>query len=107
MVLRSSNVIGGSNDETNFLHKLLLTDIQDSGLHRVFANISSGNIKLSKTQLSKIVQLGGFLLPEILPCQLVNSVNNSLANLFGEELRYKVIFKKMNILINVELNINL
>ena len=40
MVLSSSNLIDGSNDETNFLHKLLLTDIQDSGLHKVFANIS-------------------------------------------------------------------
>ena len=26
----SSNLIGNSNDETNFLHKLLLTDIQVS-----------------------------------------------------------------------------
>ena len=57
----SSNVIDGSSDETNFLHKLLLTDIQVSRLDKAFANGSSTSIKLSKTQLSKMVQLGRFL----------------------------------------------
>ena len=52
---RSSNKIGDSNDETNFSHKsLLTTDRQVSGLRKTFANNSSANIKLSKTQLSKI-----------------------------------------------------
>ena len=49
----SSNVIGHSNDKTNFPHKLLLTDIQVS-----FANGSSANIKLSKTQFCKLRQAG-------------------------------------------------
>ena len=31
----SSNVIGDSNDENNFLHKLLLTNAQVSRLHKV------------------------------------------------------------------------
>ena len=57
----SSNVIGGSNEETNFPHKTLLTDRKVSKLCKNFANNSSANIKLSKTQLSKIAQLGGFL----------------------------------------------
>ena len=57
----SSNLIGSSNDKTNFPHKLLLTDTQVSKIRTVFANGSSVNIKLSKTQLSKIVQLGGVL----------------------------------------------
>ena len=57
----SSNVIGDSNDETNFPHKLLLTDRQVSKLCKAFANNSSANIKLSKTQISKIVQSGWFL----------------------------------------------
>ena len=48
----SSNVIGESNEETNFPHKLLLTDTQVSKLREAFANGSSANIKLSKTQLS-------------------------------------------------------
>ena len=41
-------MVGHSNVEINFLHK-------------TFANGSSANIKLSKTQLSKMVQFGGFL----------------------------------------------
>ena len=57
----SSNVTGGSNGETNLPHKLLLTDRQVAKLRKTFANNASTNIKLSKTQLSKIVELGGFL----------------------------------------------
>ena len=55
----SSNLIGNCNDETNFPPKLLLTDTQVSKICKTFANSSSVNIKFSKTQLSKIVQLGG------------------------------------------------
>ena len=51
----SSNKVVDSNDETNFSPKLLLIDRQVSGLRKTFANNSSANIKLSKTQLSKIV----------------------------------------------------
>ena len=47
--------------ETNLPHKLLLTDRQVKNLHKAFAHNSSVNIKLSKIQLSKIVQLGRFL----------------------------------------------
>ena len=56
-----SNVDGGSNDENNFPHKLLLTNTQVSKLWKVFANVSSANIKLSKTKLYKIEQSRGFL----------------------------------------------
>ena len=60
VVLRlSSNMIG--NNETNFPHELLLTDRQVSNIRKSFANNSSIYIKLWKTQLSKIIQLGGFL----------------------------------------------
>ena len=55
----SSNLAGGSNDETNFSHKLLLINTQVSRLRKAFGNNSSADIKLSKTHLSKIVQLGG------------------------------------------------
>ena len=55
----SSNLADGSNDETNFSHKLLLINTQVSRLRKAFENNSSADIKLSKTQLSKIVQLGG------------------------------------------------
>ena len=39
----SSNVIGESNDETNFPHKSLLTDKQVSRLHKAFLNNLSVN----------------------------------------------------------------
>ena len=55
----SSNII--SNDETNFPHKLLLTDRQVSSLRKSFANNSSTDIELSKTQLSQMIQSGEFL----------------------------------------------
>ena len=57
----SSNMTGDSNDKTNFPHELLLTDRQVSSIHKTFANNSSVDIKFSKTQLSKMIQLGGFL----------------------------------------------
>ena len=57
----SSNLIGISNDETNFPHKLLLTNTQVSKTRKVFACGSSANIKFSKTQLSKMIQSGGFI----------------------------------------------
>ena len=49
------------NNEINFPHELLLTDRQNSSLHKSFSNNLSWDIKLSKTQLSKTIQLGGFL----------------------------------------------
>ena len=57
----SSNLIGNSNDETSFPHKILLTDAQVSKVRKTFANGSSANIKLSKTQLSKMIQSGGVM----------------------------------------------
>ena len=57
----SSNVVCYSNDETNFPHKLLLTNTKVPRLRKTFANGSSANIKLSKTQLHKTEQSGGFL----------------------------------------------
>ena len=57
----SSNVVGNSNGENNFPHKFLFTNTQISNLYKSFANVSSANIKLSKTQLHKIKQTVGFL----------------------------------------------
>ena len=51
-------MIGNSNDETCFLHKLLFTDTKVSKICKDFENGSSANIKFSKVHLSKIVQLG-------------------------------------------------
>ena len=48
-------IIGSFDDDTNFPHKLLLTNRQVANLCKVFANSSSTDIKLSKTQLSKMI----------------------------------------------------
>ena len=62
VILRlSSNMNGNSDDETNFPNKLLLTNRQVANLCKAFANYLSTDIKLSKTQLSKMIQSGGFL----------------------------------------------
>ena len=53
-------MIGNSGEETNFPHKLLLTNRQVANLRQAFANNPSTDIKLSKTQLSKMIQSGGF-----------------------------------------------
>ena len=55
------NMIGNSDDEINFSHKLLLTNRQVANLHKAFANNSSTDIKVSKTQISKMIQSGGFI----------------------------------------------
>ena len=56
-----SNGFGDSSDANNFPHKSLLTNTQVSKLCKTSTNYSSGNIKLSKTQLHKTGQSGGFL----------------------------------------------
>ena len=62
VVLRlSSNMVANSNDNTNFPHELLLTNTQVQNIRKAFANHLSTDIKLSKTQLSKMIQSGGFL----------------------------------------------
>ena len=57
VVLRlSSNMIG--DNESNFPHKLLLTNRQVATLPKAIANHWSADIKLSETQLSKDDTLG-------------------------------------------------
>ena len=51
----SSNMIGNSDNETNFPHKLLLTNRKVTNLRKSFANYTSTDIELSKTQLSKMI----------------------------------------------------
>ena len=43
----SSNAVDNSNDETNFPHKLLLTNTQVPRVWKAFANGSSADIKCS------------------------------------------------------------
>ena len=55
----SLNMIGNYDNEANFPHKLLLTNRQVTNLRKAFANNLATDIKLSKTQLSKIIQSEG------------------------------------------------
>ena len=67
VVLRISlNMIGNSDDETNFQHRLLLTNRQVANLRKDFANYLSTDIKLSKTQLSKTRTQSGELIGRLL-----------------------------------------
>ena len=52
-------MVGNLNDNTNFNHKLLLTDGQVANIRKAFANNLSTDVKFSKTQLLKMS--GGFL----------------------------------------------
>ena len=55
VVLRlSSNMVGNSDDETNFPHKLLLTNRQSLSLRKAFNNHTSANGKFSKAKLTKM-----------------------------------------------------
>ena len=63
----SANMIGNSDDESNFSHKLLLTNRQVANLRKAFANYSAADVNLSKTQLSNMIQSGGLLLRTGLP----------------------------------------
>ena len=53
-------MIGISDDEANFPHKLSLTNRQVTAIRKAFAYYTSTDIKLSKAQLTKM-QKGGFL----------------------------------------------
>ena len=57
VVLRlSSNMIG--DNETDFPHKVLLTNRKVANIRKAFENNSSIDIKLSKNRLSKMIQSG-------------------------------------------------
>ena len=46
-------MVGNSNDETNFPHKLLLTNRKVTNLHKAFANYLSTDIKFIWYQFIK------------------------------------------------------
>ena len=64
----SSNVVGNTTNETDFPHKLLLTNTQISRLCKGIADDSSSNIKFSKTQLPKMGQSGECLTALFIGC---------------------------------------
>ena len=57
----SLNMIGYEIMKTDVPYKLLLTNRQVANLCKAFTNNLSTDVKLSKTQLWKIIQSGGFL----------------------------------------------
>ena len=75
-------MVGNSNDETKFPHKLLLSNAQVSRIRKDFANDPSANIKFSETQLPKIVHSEGFLLGLLDPLSSISSI----MNLYAKEL---------------------
>ena len=78
----SSNLIGNPNDETNFPLKLLLTNTQVLKIRKAFANGLWANIKFSKTQLPKMIQLGGFnILDLINPAEVACKIANKAKDL--------------------------
>ena len=50
-----------SNYESNFTHKVLLPDRQISRLCKDFKNSLSANVRLSRNQIAKTVQLRTFI----------------------------------------------
>ena len=56
------------DNKTDFPHQLLLTNRQVANIRKAFANNSSIDIKLSKSQSSKMIQSGGF------PCRLLGQL---------------------------------
>ena len=59
VLILSSNMVG--DDETNFPPKLILTNRHFANYRKVFANYLSTDIKLSKTQIPKMIQSREFL----------------------------------------------
>ena len=49
-------------DENNLPHELLLTTRQKTKIRNAFNNNMSTDLKLSKAQINKIIQSGGFLI---------------------------------------------
>ena len=110
----SSSVFVNSNDKTaNFPQKLSLTNTQVSKPCKTFASGLLANMKLSKTQLFKMIQLRGLsltpfsLLGSIRPVKIIISIANSDAI----ELKNKDLMKEIenkdvgDLLVDTELNI--
>ena len=77
-------MVGSTNDEANFLLKLL-TNTQISKIRKAIANSLSADIKFSKTQLSKMRQSGGFALYEFTGSLI--KVLQSMPKFIGNKLR--------------------
>ena len=54
-------MVGSSDDDTNFPHRLLVTNRQVRNLRKAFSNHLPTDIKLSKPQISRMARWRGFL----------------------------------------------
>ena len=78
-------MIGNSDDETNFSHKLLLTNGQVENHRKDWANYLSADIKLSKTQLSKIIESSRFLGKLLGPLLKTGTINGEHVSTISEK----------------------
>ena len=97
----SSNLIGNSNAETDSPFKLLLNDTQVSNIRKASANGSSANKKDSKTQLSKMIQWGGFNIvdlinPRRVVSKIVNKAEDVSNKVLGKTSKEKILKKNWN-----------
>ena len=103
----SPNVIGDSNHETDFPHKLFSTDKQVWRLCKAFADNSLTNLNLLKTDLSRMVQLENLFVVVIHFGFLSSPLG--IANSFQKEFESKVIPKpkkdSQKLFVNAGLNI--
>ena len=83
-------MIGNFNDETNFPHKLLSTHTQVSKIRKAFANGSSAYRKFSKTQYSKMIQLGTIIdeLLVVIPNTVIKRGTQILINKAPELIKH-------------------
>ena len=88
----SSNLVGNSNNETNFPIKILLTETQVSKIRKVFANGSAANIKFSRIvgKIANKAEKAEYLFnKKVLLNDMIKTANTSkyilkdLKNIFG------------------------
>ena len=63
----------------NLPHELLLTTRQKTKLRNAFNNNMSTDLKLSRAQISKIIQSGGFLGLLLIVSRSINESSNSIS----------------------------
>ena len=83
-----SNLVGYSNDETNFPQFLRIC--------KTFANVSPANTKIPKTQLSKMIQLGECLSILLSSIKAITTGINKI-----QDLASKVSVDPFNKIVNV------
>ena len=78
-------MVGDFDNKNIFEHELLITDTQVWRLQKALAYGSSINIKFSKTKLSKIVQLEGFIPTLKISLKIAMQIANILYNLASDK----------------------